>query len=343
MELKVTSFSKEKFLTDNIDQLSSFGIVDKNVSFLISKGFTVKEILMYGITTSNYDSYLPESIRHKITLNTNSGYWPILHDKLIFHDFIKGKLPTPKLLGTVFRGKVFSTNIELFNPSISYNRQYVLKPLQGGRGRGIFFVKVQNGRFFLQEEEKSMEQIQTLIKSLDQYGVFVHVKQSIEIANMYPGSTNTIRLISMYDFENEEPFLYSAVLRVGWNESKPFDNFSQGGLVMNIDLNTGELSGWKRKGKEGTIIEGSVHPDTNFIFEGFVIPYWATIKTKVLSFLKEHPFFNYVGWDIMLTDDGFTVIEGNHNPDLDLIQVFGGYLSDKRSKELFNTLKVYGE
>src|SRR5690606_11141122 len=76
--------------------------------FLILKKFSVNEIKLYGLNRTNYKVYLPNSIRYKISLNTNNGYWPIVHDKMIFYDLIQGKLETPELLGLIFRGEFLS-------------------------------------------------------------------------------------------------------------------------------------------------------------------------------------------------------------------------------------------
>jgi len=59
------------------------------------------------------------------------------------------------------------------------------------------------------------------------------------------------------------------------------------------------------------------HPDTGTLIEGKIIPEWDSLKnffTKIGGIIK--PYIKIVGWDIILTDDSFVVIEGNNGPDL---------------------------
>lgn len=35
------------------------------------------------------------------------------------------------------------------------------------------------------------------------------------------------------------------------------------------------------------------------------------------------PQCRFIGWDIAITDNGIELIEGNHNPDYELIEFFG--------------------
>lgn len=342
MELKVTSFSKEKFLEENITALEKKDINFPDFAFLLGKGFSLEEMVLYGLNRENYSKYLPNSIRYRITLNTNNGYWPILHDKMLFYSFVKEHLPTPRLLGHVFLGKLTSISKDFSESSFCQeNKKFVLKPLQGGKGQGIFFIENQSGQLFVNGQNFNIDKLQKLLPELHKYGIFEYMYQHRSISDIYPASVNTIRLVTLQDLNTKKPYIFGAVLRIGWEESKPFDNFSQGGLVAWIDLESGKISSWKRKNNNGEIEEGDEHPNTGFKLSGFTIPHWELIKEQIINYLEKHPFLNYIGWDIMITNEGFSIIEGNHNPDLDLIQIFKGYLTEKQSVIFFNELDIY--
>lgn len=53
------------------------------------------------------------------------------------------------------------------------------------------------------------------------------------------------------------------------------------------------------------------------------------------------PFLNYVGWDVVVTDDGFKVIEGNNNTDIE-IQMHRrlGLLTQPRVQRFYEHHKV---
>lgn len=71
-----------------------------------------------------------------------------------------------------------------------------------------------------------------------------------------------------------------------------------------------------------------------------MIPHWKIIKEKILNYVKRNPFLDYVGWDILVTENDFVVIEANHNPDLDLVQIHKPFLTDDRALNFFKDRKI---
>lgn len=312
---------------------------------MMSKGFDVESISLYSLNKTNYKKYLPDSAIHKVSLNSNNGYWPILHDKFVFYRFIKDKLPTGELLGIVFRGKITPVDCtfgyaELME-GLERSNKYVLKPLQGGSTKGILFLSLINGTLILQGKPISPEILKSTINGLNEYGIFKFYEQHDLFAKIYPGSINTIRLVTIYDFEQKKSFIHASILRIGWSGSAPFHDFDKRGLVSLIDNETGILSICKRKDENGKIIHQSNHPDTKQLIEGMVIPYWEDIKKTIFDYLEENPIFDYVGWDILVTNEGFLVIEANHNPGLGFLQAFKPLLGDPRAASYFKEKNIY--
>lgn len=46
---------------------------------------------------------------------------------------------------------------------------------------------------------------------------------------------------------------------------------------------------------------------------GFQVPYWPEIMTLVKAAALRHPGNRSIGWDVVVTDDGPGLIEGNHD------------------------------
>jgi hypothetical protein len=63
-------------------------------------------------------------------------------------------------------------------------------------------------------------------------------------------------------------------------------------------------------------------------------------KEKILNYVKRTPFFDYVGWDSLVTENDFVVIEANHNHDLDLVQIHKPFLKDDRALNFFKNRKI---
>ena len=58
-----------------------------------------------------------------------------------------------------------------------------------------------------------------------------------------------------------------------------------------------------------------VHPDSGITIKGFQIPKWDELVEFVDEIMDALPGYNYVGWDLVLTPNGWCVMEGNYSGD----------------------------
>lgn len=95
-------------------------------------------------------------------------------------------------------------------------------------------------------------------------------------------SVNTIRIYSVLDNKGNVHIL-KAVLRVGVGESI-VDNFHSGGVIYPINIEHGfiESKGQIRAQKDGVF----VHPGTDKIMLGLVIPHWDMAKETIKKWQK---------------------------------------------------------
>jgi len=108
-------------------------------------------------------------------------------------------------------------------------------------------------------------------------------------------SLNTIR-IDTFLHEGEMSFS-GAYLRIG-RAGSVVDNFSNGGVAVGINLETGRLARFGRqKPKFGTKIF-TEHPDTGIVFEGQEIPFWPEVLSLVERGSEVARPLVSVGWDI---------------------------------------------
>lgn len=131
---------------------------------------------------------------------------------------------------------------------------------------------------------------------------------------IYPASTNTVRVLTMVDPDTNDAFPATALHRFGTSRSRPIDNLHAGGLSAPVDLDTGELGPavlFPVKGRRRRdIVE--THPDSGMPITGVSIPRWAAVLGQILSVATAvGDRLPYVGWDVVVTDDGSTIIEGN--------------------------------
>ena len=67
------------------------------------------------------------------------------------------------------------------------------------------------------------------------------------------------------------------------------------------------------------MIQISRHPDTNVLLEG-VLPNWPLLSGKILEICNFIPQLRLMGFDIIITNDGFKIIEINSLPGLSYMQ-----------------------
>lgn len=212
----------------------------------------------------------------------------------------------------------------------------VLKWVHGGGGNNVLLCSRTDDGYRVNGDRYSEAAFRSLIADLEEYLVCEFVEQGTFSAGLYPATPNTIRLITMYDETANEPFIAAAVHRIGTTKSEPLDNFTQGGLSAEIDLETGELGPGARPPADGDIQWDAVHPDSGATIAGERIPGWRRIRTRVLELADACSFVPYVGWDLVVTDEGeFTVIEANSYPGLKSIQVHGPLVTDDRVRRFY--------
>jgi hypothetical protein len=124
---------------------------------------------------------------------------------------------------------------------------------------------------------------------------------------------------------------------MGTARTFPTDNFhaGMGGLNAPVDLETGELGPAKELTRDGQVVEHSTHPDSGGPIAGVRVPGWPRVREELLGFAARLPQAPYLGWDVVITDDGYSVIECNTPPAMTVHQVHGGILADPRCRAFF--------
>ena len=87
------------------------------------------------------------------------------------------------------------------------------------------------------------------------------------------------------------------------------DNISKGGLVVSLDVNTGQFSEYGLRKFDAT--KYYEHPDTHIAFKGLVLDNWNEIKALVEKACQLLPYYKSVGYDIACTTDGPVIVEIN--------------------------------
>lgn len=246
----------------------------------------------------------------------------IIAHKLKFHIHCsKHGLPTPDILAVYESGKQVSS----FGDSKSLPKiNLFMKELSGGMGYGIKKFSCENGIYLDSNGKKySEDELRHFFKeySLNTHPILIQkaLKNHDTWKEFTSGGLATCRVVTGKSPINDEeviPFFATFKMPV---QNLYVDNFSKGSVAAPIDLETGRMgvavASLPQKGK----FRFEYHPDTGRKIRGEVLPFWR----EVIELSKKvHQHFKTIdiGWDIALTEDGLTVLEGNVEWGSDVIE-----------------------
>lgn len=275
------------------------------------------------------------SLRHKLYVHLwDDAYSSLVNDKYVFHCMCQQhKLPVPKLYGVIRKGNFVPADRELPAVQRGDDKKIVLKPVRGMQGKGIYFVNIQDISDLSGETCACAlpEGFREASLNTD-FVVQELIRQHPRLDEVNPHSLNTVRIITLLTSENKAEVL-AAMLRTSSDES-PVDNFSTGGIVVGIDMDTGNLSpAGFLKIPYGTTVTS--HPVTGRQFSDFQIPYWQDLKDVAAKAQQVFYQLKAIGWDFAITQDGPVLIEGNIEWGTAGIQAATGGLLSPKNRQLF--------
>jgi hypothetical protein len=268
-------------------------------------------------------------------------YGIVCEDKLLTYALLKAyEVPQPRLLFCYDHNTFYDAQN---NPiaaaavdaliTASPAEKLFAKARFGSEGKGIFIFTRNGSNLFTDEEQKifnhqffSEDARMKSIEGRDNTGFFIVQEGLVQhdvMNQLYPHSVNTFRINT--ECINGEITILHALVRMG-SGGEQVDNATSGGMYIKIDKDTGILADYAYMTNRSIHRK---HPDTGFVFKGAQIAQWKDVKDFALTTAKKFREIRYLGWDIALTADGFSVIEINHHPGFGIVQdCYGGARDD---------------
>ena len=134
----------------------------------------------------------------------------------------------------------------------------------------------------------------------------------------------------------------AAVLKIGRGDA-PVDNAGAGGLIIQIDIETGRLVGEARQKARFGSEAFTAHPETGVSFADVQIPFWSELRALVARAASILPGLPTLGWAVAITPDGPVLIEVNSLWHLDIMQFGKTGLGDTRVGRIAHSLDRTGE
>ncbi|MGM1018812.1 MAG: sugar-transfer associated ATP-grasp domain-containing protein [Actinomycetota bacterium] len=315
------------------DLLQRNGIPLRTKLWAYRHGYLSYRIPQYGITPENRHQFISDFeyrwLRH---INESYKYW--LEDKVSikyvaadFSEYLPGYYFYTTRSGD--RNHV----VPMMDCPEGYGSDYedvlrlarekgvlALKPDEGSHGDGFYRLGWDGETYSLNGESATATDVVAVLNDPDnRYLITEFIDMHPTLAAIYPHSVNTIRMI-VFKKDGVTPELGNVYLRIGSVASGFVDNTAAGGMLAEIDVETG------RFGDAKTLVRGRVepcprHPDTGVLIEG-VVPHWEHVKREVLRMAENFSQLEYLGFDVAVTPDGFRVPEINRFPDFPRIDRF---------------------
>ena len=284
---------------------------------------------MLGLNDSNLSDFLdPESYENGHPYN--AVYSRLIDSKAFLPLF----LPADNVCDVYVvyqKGRIYYSNTAPVNETLDYMKEYTSdnqmlfsRPLDSNNRQQVKIISRDNFNH-------SVEEIVNRKKSVL---ITEKVAQHDYSSAVFPESVNTIRIILMRCPQDSQIFTAVAFHRFGTSASVPVDNVSSGGVFCPIVHETGQLypcyqfgklySGWKE-----------THPDTGKKFEEVVIPGWYDIKSRILKIFNDISWFYFGGLDVVITKNGFKILEINSLPECCSAQLIQPYFRSEKITRFF--------
>jgi hypothetical protein len=299
--------------------------------------------------------FLPQdSFKRQVRTAWNDNRWKcILDNKWLFHLYYKSMgLPVTSVLGyyhsdggCTIAGQPLRNANDLENLLWQHRpTSLVIKPVGGIQGKGVLVIRslqynnsiagaridgepVVFGDLTAHMDSSPDVSFSTpgYTLNLDGYLIEERLEDHPFFAEINPYTASTIRIVT-YAHADGRIDVDFATVRFGRVGSQ-VENFSQGGLSVGIDRETGELGLGETKPKFGATHRCGTHPDSNVQFAGRVVPMWRQIVDVCKQAAALSPGVKSIGWDVILTPAGPRIIEGNPDWALAVQMHTEGYLT----------------
>ena len=239
----------------------------------------------------------------------------LLQDKYCFWSHLdRHGVPAVPVYAHTLGGELFR---EPGAPALESLDRFFVKPSDANCGTGAFIATVSGGRFFAGGRPLDLSACLDPAKP----HVFQPVVENHEgIKAINPSTLNTLRIATCRTRSGALEPWDSGMLRVG-RAASDVDNFAKGGVGIGIDPEGRLLECGFFHDAELRYTRVPRHPDSGVIFAGRPVPFYRESVELALRAHRLFPALATVAWDIAVTPSGPLLLEGNHDWDIEMLQV----------------------
>lgn len=337
------------------DDEKAFPVSQEEAAFALKRGFYPGRVTLYGLNEENWQDYLPDypyfmlhplnnhflkwldKTTLKYVLNSN-GCQCTMPDYYLYVENDDSYTYLMDAPAHIPKDGDFLMNLLRFKGILA------MKPNSGTSG-GLGFIKLELRGEQLYENNKpiTMERFTEIKGSMRNYIVTEYAHQHHELSKIWPDSECTLRVIMVKDPKKDlyQPATWSCAVtyaRFGTSINGGASNLSSGGIGIGFDFETGRYNDfairYMRYCPDGNMFLDR-HPDTQVMWANEGLPNWEYVKEKILDICSHISSLDYLGLDIIITEDGMKLCEINSHPAMDYEQIMCGPMFKKPKIKAF--------
>ena len=292
------------------------------------RGFLSFRIKQYGLTEENYRDCLSDR-DYKWLRPLNNEYRKLLWDKVTLRyclDKYSRYLPeyyyhlVPRngmmqLLRMPDCPEGYSRDFAGLLALLREKKLLAMKPTVGSHGIGFYKLGyLGGGRYVVNGEEKDEAGMLEFLSGLDDYyNISEYIVMHRDLLKIYSEVACTVRIM-VINRRGSDPVIENAYFRIGTKSTGFTDNIGSGGVFAYVDEKTGFFHDAEVI-KQHIISPCPTHPDTGVKIEG-TLPHWDEVTKTIPELCRYISPLEYLGFDVVITDAGFKILEINTHQDL---------------------------
>jgi len=332
------------FVKKLADDEKAFPASPEQAAWALKRGFYPGRVELYGLTEQNYRDFVPDYQYFMLhPLNNHFLKWL---DKTT----LKYVLNSNGCEATMPAYYVYVENDGSFTylmdcpDHIARDENFLLQLLQeksilamkpnSGTSGGLGFIKLElrGDEFYENNLPIDVARFTEIRDSMRNYVITEYAHQHDDLKKVWPDSECTLRVIMV---KNKKASLYESATwscavsyaRFGTSKNGGASNLSSGGVGVGFDFATGKYNDfcirYKRFCEDG-IWRFAKHPDTGVEWSRSSLPNWAQVKEQILRVCDHVSSLDYLGLDVIITQDGMKLCEINSHPAMDYEQIMCG-------------------
>ncbi len=329
----------------------------------LERGFFPGRVELYGLNEENYRNYLPDFSYFMVhPLNHHFKIW--INDKLTLKYVLNScgcEASMPEYYLYVENNGDYTYMMDA-PEHIAKDENFLLnllkekkalaaKPNSGASGGRGFMKWVWTGEGIeINNKPAELSEFMEILQHLENYVVTEYAHQHEDLSAIWPASECTLRVtMAKLPRENhtDAPRWHNLTsnARFGASVSGGASNVSAGGIGVGFDFETGRFKEYGIRQKqfcESGDCRCYEHPDTHVVWANHSLPNWPYVKTMIERVCQHISSLDYLGLDIIITQDGMKFCEINSHPAMDYIQVMcRPVLSDAGARRFFEAHGLY--